>query len=327
MEWIDGVELQRVFSAKRAGSSGLAAFVVAEICRALAHAHARPIVHRDVSPHNVMLARSGAVKLVDFGIAKLLDELVEPTTRTASLKGSLAYMAPEQLARKPFGPPADVYAAGVLLYELSTGKRLFTSLYELEALSQARAQTIAPPSTLGADPALDAISARALSVDPSQRYENGEAMLQALAPIVDRLQYGPQQLAGLVADLKEAEQDAAPARHTVSVVEDVAPTVVDPPRTRSSRAWIAAAAIALLAVGGVMAWRKLHAPDPKTPTLELPPMVKTAPPPDPSPPAPDPDLNVNLHLNLNQPSQAKRPVQAKQKGHLVDGKLLDPFHR
>jgi len=332
MEWIDGVDVGRVFAARRAGSSGLAAFVVSELARALAHAHERPIVHRDVSPANVMLGRNGSVKLVDFGIARLLDELVEPATRTASLKGSLAYMAPEQLARRAAGPAADVYAAGVLLYELSTGKRLFTALYELSELAAARACPIAPPSTLGADPALDEICARCLAVDPEARFADGAALYRALAPVSARLEWGSAQLAGLVADLLEAEADARlPERHTVSVVApapvDAAPTVVDPPR-RSRRGALAIGAVLLVVVAAALGWRALRARV-ESPSLALPPLVAAPPPPaEPVVPASVPAKNPPAKVEPVVPASVPaKNAKKKPSGHLVDGKLLDPFHR
>jgi serine/threonine-protein kinase len=350
MEWIDGVELSRVFAARRAPHPGLAAFVVGEVARALAHAHARSIVHRDVSPANVMLARSGAVKLVDFGIARLYDELVEPATRTASLKGSLAYMAPEQLARRTAGPAADVYAAGVLLYELSTGKRLYASLYELAELAEARATPPAPPSSLGAPAALDAICARALAVAPEERYRDGAELAAALPPVVESLGFGGAQLAGLVADLMEAEADARPPqRHTESVAVgpiDAAPTVVDPPRASGARRWWLAAALGAACVAGALTWRALHhadsAPAPSAapavvepPRADAPPAKHTdeeAPiqavdkPPTPAV-APPATTAVAPPATHTEPAADKSAPRGKRKPHLVDGKLLDPFHR
>ncbi|HEX9103875.1 MAG TPA: serine/threonine-protein kinase, partial [Polyangia bacterium] len=187
MELVDGCDLRTLLKAMAPVGPpppGLGAFVVHEVCRALGAAHATrpPILHRDVSTTNVLVARTGAVKLADFGIGKALAEAA--TDGTASLKGNLGYMAPEQLARAPVSPATDVYAVGVLLWELLTGRRLFSAAFELAAASEARQRPIPPPSTLNAavPPALDAICARATAPSPAERWRDGAAMAQALEP-------------------------------------------------------------------------------------------------------------------------------------------------
>src|SRR5262249_25855117 len=101
----------------------LAAFVGGEVAAALDYAHRRQIIHRDVSPANILLSFEGEVKLSDFGVAKVVGEsagrLVGPTQ---GLKGKLGYMAPEQMKRQPVDARADVYALGVVLYEMLSGK-------------------------------------------------------------------------------------------------------------------------------------------------------------------------------------------------------------
>src|SRR6185295_1166612 len=93
------------------------------------------IVHRDVSPSNIMVCRDGSVKLLDFGVAKVVGAAPSPDL-TRSLKGKFAYMAPGQVNHKPFDRRADVFAAGIVLHEMLTGKRLFGRRSEHETLQR-----------------------------------------------------------------------------------------------------------------------------------------------------------------------------------------------
>ena len=135
MEYVKGKDLLRLLrtlAQTRPESPAVpplvAAYIARETARALGHAHEhtdeagaqKPIVHRDVSPQNIMLSYDGQVKLVDFGIAKALDTMKEET-RTGALKGKFAYMAPEQVGGHSPGPQSDVFAAGVVLHEMLTG--------------------------------------------------------------------------------------------------------------------------------------------------------------------------------------------------------------
>src|SRR5258706_6980872 len=139
MEFVNGHDLHRILRAHsvRGGPPpGLGAFVVREVCRALAYAHAlgddcgRPLglVHRDVSPSNVMVSYDGAVKLLDFGIAKALGEVRHAQTRVTALEGKRGYLAPEALAGGAVAGRADHDPAGVALHRTVSGGRLFPGL-------------------------------------------------------------------------------------------------------------------------------------------------------------------------------------------------------
>jgi eukaryotic-like serine/threonine-protein kinase len=146
------------------------------VCSAVAYAHQHLVVHRDLKPSNIMVDRSGVVKLVDFGIAKLLDEDDE-LTGTGTRLMTPEFAAPEQVLGEPITPATDVYALGLLLFELLTGMRAYT----LRGLTPAHAERLVcgwsppKPSTVGARSAgdLDAICLRALEKDPSRRYPTG----------------------------------------------------------------------------------------------------------------------------------------------------------
>ncbi len=157
----------------------VAAYIAREAARGLGHAHEhtdennaqKPIVHRDVSPQNIMLSYDGQVKLVDFGIAKALDTKKEET-RTGALKGKFAYMAPEQVGGHSPGPQSDIFAIGVVLHEMLTGRRLFKGASDYETLQKVQNMPVPPPSTVSAtvSPELDAIVLQALERDRKLRY-------------------------------------------------------------------------------------------------------------------------------------------------------------
>ncbi|MEZ4400689.1 MAG: protein kinase [Kofleriaceae bacterium] len=159
----------------------VAAFIAAECCQALAYAHARRgsdgallgIVHRDVTPRNVLVSWSGEVKLTDFGIAGLADDA------PGHLAGTPAYMAPEQARGEPTDPRTDVYALGLVVREAVTGVRVRPGDARAEVVEVARAGTL-PPWPPGVPAPLMAIIGRATAATPATRYPDCGAMLAAL---------------------------------------------------------------------------------------------------------------------------------------------------
>ncbi|AKF09782.1 serine/threonine protein kinase [Sandaracinus amylolyticus] len=195
----------------------LAAYVIAEAAAGLHAAHelrsedGMPlgVVHRDVSPQNVFLTYDGAVKVLDFGIAKFMDRSVE--THTGQVKGKFAYMSPEQCCAEKLDARSDVFSLGILLWELLTGSRLFQRPNELlvwkAIVEDAVPSASARLEELGAPPlapALERIVAKALSRDKSARYASAEALrrdLLAFARTIDPEQRGREQLAALMRDV------------------------------------------------------------------------------------------------------------------------------
>ncbi|MGZ3449774.1 MAG: serine/threonine protein kinase [Polyangiales bacterium] len=143
------------------------------------------IVHRDISPQNVMVGADGVARLLDFGVAKARARL--STTEDGHLKGKIAYMAPEQIAGGETSPQSDVYAIGVVLWELLAGRRLFEADSEVQLMALVRRGEIHPPSDFRDDvpEALDRICARALGKDPSTRYPSARAMAKDLDASVE----------------------------------------------------------------------------------------------------------------------------------------------
>jgi tRNA A-37 threonylcarbamoyl transferase component Bud32 len=200
MEWIDGRDLGRVL--QRARQTGamvpipLVLHVALELCRGLAYVHAKEgpdgaplrLVHRDVSPSNVLVSWEGDVKLADFGIAKMLTSLAE--TREHELKGKISYMSPEQARGESVDARADVYAAALVLWELCTGRRPQESRSRDEVLARRRdADPIPPPSSLRSDvpAALDRVLARALAPSPVDRIAEVKGLLAEVSQLLARL--------------------------------------------------------------------------------------------------------------------------------------------
>ncbi|HZZ83543.1 MAG TPA: protein kinase [Anaeromyxobacteraceae bacterium] len=195
MELVRGHSLRAVAEACRAEGVrfGLARAVEVgvEVARALAYAHrleedGRPagLVHRDVSPQNVLVSFEGEVKLADFGIARALGGL--ELTAPGTLKGKLAYMAPEQARAEPVDGRADVFALGVVLWELCAGRRLFARDGEAAILAAVTgAEPISPPSAWNelVPPALDAALMRALARDPALRTPTADELERELAEV------------------------------------------------------------------------------------------------------------------------------------------------
>ncbi|HEX3978593.1 MAG TPA: protein kinase [Solirubrobacteraceae bacterium] len=151
--------------------------VAAQLCRALAGAHAQRIVHRDVKPANIMLSAEGRVKVGDFGVARLAEGSTDGTA--ASIVGTPRYMAPEQGRGRPTTPATDVYSAGVVLYEMLSGAPPFiaTSVVELALL---HLQEPPPPLSHRLPASLVQIVERALAKEPARRYADGAEMADAL---------------------------------------------------------------------------------------------------------------------------------------------------
>jgi len=191
MEHVAGADLGRVM--RKAWSMGhwvarpLAMRIIACCCEGLAYAHTRNdesgrplrVVHRDISPANILISVDGAVKLTDFGIAKASD--LVSVTKAGSIKGKFAYMSPEQACGKPLDHRADLYSAALVLYELLTGIRPLRRETDAETHAAAVQGEIAPPSEVSdVPPEMDALVMRALAKNPNDRYPDVNDFRMAL---------------------------------------------------------------------------------------------------------------------------------------------------
>ena len=198
MEYLDGADLltvRRILAERRQGLPiQHSVYIVSGVAAGLHYAHEKlgldgqplRIVHRDVTPQNVLLTRDGGVKLVDFGIAKATNRM--SSTGLGTLKGKLAYMSPEQVRYEPVDRRSDIYSLGIILFELTTGRRLYRGLTELEIIQQvAETPVPAPSSILAGYPAeLEAIVLRALARDPAARFQTALELQRELEAFARR---------------------------------------------------------------------------------------------------------------------------------------------
>ena len=180
MELAPGRDLARVLRAEGPLPPDRARAIGAQMCTALAHAHAAGLVHRDVKPANVIVDGSDRVKVTDFGIARASGE--STLTATGSVLGSAHYMAPEQASGAPVTPATDVYAAGIVLYEMLTNALPFTGDSPLSVAMRHVSDEVPAPSSVvpGVPESLDRIVARATAKDPAARWPDAAAMGAAL---------------------------------------------------------------------------------------------------------------------------------------------------
>ncbi|HEY7369894.1 MAG TPA: TonB family protein [Thermoanaerobaculia bacterium] len=192
MEYVEGRDLRAILESARQMDTPLpvplAVYVAAKVASALDYAHRRReadgrelgIVHRDVSPQNILISYEGEIKLCDFGIAKAASKASQ--TQSGALKGKVQYMSPEQAWGRPIDRRSDLFSLGVVLSEMLTGERLFRGEADLTVLEKVRAAEVRPPSTVNPEvpPNLDAIVMKALAREPEDRYANSSDLLRDL---------------------------------------------------------------------------------------------------------------------------------------------------
>ena len=179
MEFVEGESLRSVL--KRFGSltQRKGGDIALQICSGLKEAHAQGIVHRDLKPENVMIDTNGNVKIMDFGIARSMEAL---TLTTGALIGTPAYMAPEQAAGKPVDHRADIYALGLMLYEMFTGAQAFCGENAISVALKQMNEAPAPPRHIepSVSPALERVILSCLEKDPDKRFQSVAGLESAL---------------------------------------------------------------------------------------------------------------------------------------------------
>jgi serine/threonine protein kinase len=214
MESVQGVTLREALNTlrkeERAIPHLIAADVTRQICIGLDYAHSLrgsggeplEIVHQDISPTNIMLAFTGTVKILDFGIARAA-EFAEEEAKKGLIKGKVSYLSPEQIFVRPFDARADIFALGVVFHEMLTGRRLFQSRNDITKMRELLAAPILPPSAIDAmiPRELDRIVMRSLEIDPKNRYQTASDMAADLERTLIAARYASRELSKMLRDL------------------------------------------------------------------------------------------------------------------------------
>jgi serine/threonine protein kinase len=198
LEFVDGWSLEqirrRAQKAKLRLPTPLALSIVGALCRGLAYVHTRArngkplgIVHRDVTPQNVLISQQGEVKLADFGIAKAVGK--SEKSATGIIKGKFAYMSPEQTQARALDARSDLFSVGTVLYVLTTGRKPFDGPTDLDVIMQVRRARPEKPSTVVKDlnPDVERFINRALRADPTKRWQSAEQMADKIDAILVKL--------------------------------------------------------------------------------------------------------------------------------------------
>jgi serine/threonine protein kinase len=282
MQYIDGVTLRSQI--KPEGMSlERAAEIIRQTGRALSAAHDRGIFHRDLKPENIMLQTFGSgeeqVKIIDFGIAKLKDSVIAPSTMTGATAGTVAYMAPEQLSGRPVSAATDIFAMGAIAYELVTGRKPFNPETGFELLEMQRGGVRVKPKDLrpSVSEAASDLILRSLSFDAQRRFTSARELGDALArALVEDSSEMPSQSSAAIFATQLATDVNAPAQGTGELsaktiagryeparVDTLSPSYVPPvedsaPRSGSGlKIGLVAAMILLIgAGGGIVAWKR-----------------------------------------------------------------------
>ena len=188
LEYVDGRDVGAILDhAQRSNNpapAALACYILARVCDGLDYAHNKTdprgnplnIIHRDISPPNILVSYEGEVKIIDFGLAKAASSTIQ--TQKGIIKGKLAYMSPEQVRGATIDHRSDVFAAGVVFFEILTGTRLFRGNSDLETFEKVRACHVPRPSNLNPNipRRLEQILLTALARDPDRRFQSAGAL-------------------------------------------------------------------------------------------------------------------------------------------------------
>jgi serine/threonine-protein kinase len=354
MQLVDGVTLADLLAeAKRRDEPapiGVVLRIVAGVLRGLHSAHelrdeqgnALQLVHRDVAPDNVLVGADGHARVLDFGVARALGRAAR--SESGKVTGKVAYMAPEQMVAADVERAADIFSAGVVLWEALTGERLFAAPTLGETMHRVQNHDPQPPSALRPDvaAAIDEVALRALRRAPAERWPTAAAMasaLEAAAPFASDEavgawveSHGTEKLASLRAQVSEVERTplgaAPPPPSSISTPVAGIASAPPPPKTRPLRDYIVMAAVAL---GGVLVgtlaplgWSDGPRQQPTPPTVAAPaPKPSAAPAPKPSAapaaspsaaesatptPSASPSVSASASASTRRPKGIRAPV-------------------
>ena len=228
MEYVPGWTLRDLMQDRGALAPRTVLDILEPILAGLGAAHRAGLVHRDIKPENVLLTEDGRVKVTDFGLVRAVSG--ESQATTGQVMGTVSYLAPEQIEQGAIDPRTDVYACGILLFEMLTGAKPYTGDSPMQVVYQHISMDVPPPSTLvpGLAPQLDAITTAAASRDANRRPSDAVALLAALQHV--RRGLTPAQLDAEPGLPPQAVQQQPPMERT-SIMRELPPDLVMPRRT------------------------------------------------------------------------------------------------
>ncbi|WIX80679.1 Stk1 family PASTA domain-containing Ser/Thr kinase [Amycolatopsis carbonis] len=250
MEYVEGRTLRDIVKTEGPMSQKRAMEVMADVCAALDFSHRHGIVHRDVKPANVMITKNGAVKVMDFGIARAMHDGQSAMTQTAAVIGTAQYLSPEQARGEAVDARSDVYAAGCVLYELITGEPPFTGDSPVAVAYQHVREDPNPPSSVNpaVTPELDAVVLKALAKGPANRYQSAAEMRSDLV----RTLSGQRPSAPMVMSEDERTQVMNQDRRQPQRYEEYADEPDEDPKAKRRNRTILAVVGVLLVAGVVL---------------------------------------------------------------------------
>ncbi|MFF0144474.1 serine/threonine-protein kinase [Amycolatopsis sulphurea] len=250
MEYVEGRTLRDIVKTEGPMSQKRAMEVMADVSAALDFSHRHGIVHRDVKPANIMITKNGAVKVMDFGIARAMHDGQSAMTQTAAVIGTAQYLSPEQARGESVDARSDVYAAGCVLYELVTGEPPFTGDSPVAVAYQHVREDPNPPSSVNpaVSPELDAVVLKALAKGPANRYQSAAEMRSDLV----RTLSGQRPSAPMVMSEDERTQVMDADRRVPQRYDEYAEEAAEDPKAKRRRRIILAAVAALLVAGVVL---------------------------------------------------------------------------
>jgi len=245
MEFVKGKELKSYFDEGRRFADKDVARIMGEILGALDHAHRTGVTHRDMKPANVILLEGGAVKVADFGLARIE---TSDLTQAGTILGTPTYMSPEQFLGTPADGRSDIFSCGVMLYQFLTGERPFTGAATTIMRKVLGEEPLAPSklNTLLA-PGWDAVVKRAMAKKPGDRYQSAAQFAADVLAVAE----------GRTPSVAATDPDATVLAPEATVIGKAAPHAVEAPRARKSNLPVLAAAAAVLVVvigGGIYLW-------------------------------------------------------------------------
>ncbi len=254
MRYTDGGDLNDLI-ARRSLTIARAAALIGQVAEALAYAHRQGIIHRDVKPANILMSRDGDPLLTDFGIAKIYEDTLQ-LTGEGMMVGTPTYMAPEQLQGQPVDPRTDIYALGVVLYQVLTGEPPFAAETPLAVALMHIHNPLRPPRQINPNipESIERIILRAMAKNPSDRFQTADEMAEALQQALTGLSRPTAVLPVPAAQDEPAVVSASPSQATPAAPAQTAPAAPAPAVRRLSPRWLAlGGAVLVVALLGLVA--------------------------------------------------------------------------